>query len=153
MTKPGEAAPAQYFPGDDIRLRVSWTSGATITAVEVVYAHLDHPWITLTLEGNAESEEDSPAYGPNKRGTAIVSGVAEFHHAVGVYVVSRVVFYTFTGFPMVYDRKDERPEGDGDPGPAALPGIQPVPGRWPMLAINRGPHTIGDVVAEIAEDD
>lgn len=145
--------PTEYFPGDEIRIRVAITSSTNIHAVEIIYAHPGYPWITLTLEGSADLEETSHTYGSRKRFVAVVSGVPEDHHEPGVYEVVRIMFYTFTGVAVVYDREGRVSPGSGIEGEEGTTAYGLTPERWPMLAINPDPFKVLDVTAEIAEDD
>jgi hypothetical protein len=139
-----EAPAGTYYPGDEISLRVAFTSALKITAVEVVYAHPIRHWMAVGAMGGtsakkfaspaqmvgseAELEGAGPASGPNKRFVAIVSGVVEDHHLEGNYVVARVLLYTFSGRTIAYNRRGATPRGNDD----IL-----IPGRWPELSINQ----------------
>jgi hypothetical protein len=54
-----------YYPGDEIRMRLTLAHDATITAVEVVYVNATtrNPTYTLPLSGYPELQEDSPPAG------------------------------------------------------------------------------------------
>jgi hypothetical protein len=104
--QPQEEQPREYVSGDEVKIRLAITSASHIHSIEVIYSHPDYPWITLILEGTAELEEGSRTSGPRKRFVATVSGVMESHHALGVYEVARVLFYTFDG-TIIYDRAEE----------------------------------------------
>jgi hypothetical protein len=162
LTEREQPPPVEYFPGDEIRIRVAITSSSNIHAVEVIYAHPEYPWITLTLEGTAELEENSHTYGSRKRFVAVVSGVPEWHHIGAVYDVARVVFYTFNGFPITYDREEEgihdvELRGQDEEDDQGTPEYEGIPGSWPTLAINSEPLIVLDVdteiIGEIAKDD
>jgi hypothetical protein len=138
----GEGPAAEYYPGDEINLRVAFSTDSKITAIEVVYAHPSYRWITLTLEGGAEPQEVG-GKGGDKRYEATVSGVVEEHHAPGIYSVAGVVFYTFTGRSFAYDRENPRLRED-----LIEEGVT-LPGRWPELGIGRVHREVFDVSVEL----
>jgi hypothetical protein len=133
----GEAPAAGYCPGDEVRLRVTFSTDSNITAVEVVYAHPIYEWITLPLEGTPELVEGTT--GRAKRYEVTVSGVVEEHHAPAIYGAARVVLYTFTGRAAAYDRRETGLRGEG----------YTLPGRWPELSINPDYQEMFDVRVEI----
>jgi hypothetical protein len=57
--------------------------------------HAEHESHTLTLSGNPELEEGSPATGDEKHSTVVVSAVVDVKHIPGRYTVARAVFYSF----------------------------------------------------------
>jgi hypothetical protein len=85
----------EYYPGDEIKMALSFVSSSHISAVDVVYAHTEFPALTLTLSGNPEAEEG--ATGRNKRHGAVVSGVVDVGHVSGYYEIDRFDFYPFSG--------------------------------------------------------
>ncbi len=98
-------------------MTVSFVHGTNVAAIDVVYAHTEHPTYTLTLSGNPEPGEGSPA---------TVSGVVDIAHIQGVYRMERVLLYTFAGSVVHTD---------------AI-----FPERWPDIVIHEeDPTTIRDV--------
>jgi hypothetical protein len=92
-----------YYPGDEIRMRLSFGHEANIMAVEVVYTHAEDLSYTLTLSGNPEPEPEKVTTRRYKASRADVSGVVDDAHRPGVYGARRVVFYTFSGQAFLRD--------------------------------------------------
>ncbi len=89
--------PLVYHIGDEVKIRVSFTHGDHIVAVEVVYALEGNPSYTLCLSGNPTLEEGSPTVGSDKRSTVELSAVWDAAHAPGRYQMIRDVYYNFDG--------------------------------------------------------
>jgi len=86
-----------FVPGDEIRIRVSFTHSGNPVAVDAIYAQEGDESRTITLSGNPELEEGSPAYGEDKHSEVVLSAVVDVAHKSGDYRVARVVFYQFSG--------------------------------------------------------
>lgn len=85
------------YPGDNVRLRASFTHNDCVIAVEVVYANVDDPTCICVLEGNPDLDEGSPTIGKDKRSTVTLTGVFDAAHPAGLYRMQRLVLYTFVG--------------------------------------------------------
>jgi hypothetical protein len=104
------------------------THGTNVVAVEVVYAHAEQPTYTLTLSGNPELEEGSPATGGSKRSAVNVSTVVDESKRAGLYRVDRVEFYAFSGVLILYNKNDLHLDD------------------WPVLSINQENVDMQDIV-------
>ena len=99
MSYPPPTSPAQrsYYPGDEIRVRMTFTHDAPIFAVRVVYAHPDDPTYALVLRGNPEPAEGSATTGPEKRSAVELTEVVDEEMITGAYRPVRVMFYPHSG--------------------------------------------------------
>jgi hypothetical protein len=119
----------EYFYGEEVKMRLSFTHYDDIFAVEVVYAHSENRTYTLTLEGNPERKEGSPVTGPGKRSTVDLSGTFDGSHIPGVYWVERVLFHTLAG-PTFHDDAE----------------VQTV--CWRTLELHSPAHTVANLEVE-----
>jgi hypothetical protein len=119
----------EYFYGDEVKIRLSFTHHDDIFAVEAVYAHSEDRTYTLTLEGNPELEGSSPGHGPGKRSTVILSGTFGESHIPGIYGAERVLFHTIAGSTFHYG------------GTIRL-------GNWRTLELHGPAHNVSEVEVE-----
>ena len=106
MAEPYRRTDKVVFPGDEVRMVLTFTHNDNIDAVEVVYAHAEDPLTTLVLSGNPEPEEDSPEVGIKKRSQVALSEQVDIKHQPGDYHVQRVLFYTFCGNVLRYSTSE-----------------------------------------------
>jgi hypothetical protein len=93
-----ESSPSgTYMYGDEVRIRLTFTHDAKISAVEVLYTHHDDNTYAITLSGNPEPVEGSRVGGEGKRSTVELTGVVDESLIVGTYSARRVIVYDFTG--------------------------------------------------------
>jgi hypothetical protein len=121
--------PKTYYSGDEIRMRMTFTHDGHISAVEVLYTHHDDRTFALTLSGNPEPVEGSPAAGDGKRSTVDLTGVVDESLIVGTYSARRVPVYTFACSAELVT-------------PADL-------GDWPTLYITYGSGNIREATIEL----
>jgi hypothetical protein len=126
--------PNVYYPGDEIRIRVSYKHAGPHHSVEVVYVHTEHESHTLTLSGNPELPEEGE--GDERHSTVVVSEVVDVKHIPGRYTVARALFYSYSG--QVFGL--EAPGAGPTLNPLIAPlGVQLVSqtlgGNWPEIEI------------------
>lgn len=118
-----------FFFGEEIKIRLSFTHNDDIFAVEAVYAHYEKRTYTLTLRGNPELDEEDPTVGRKKRSTVELSGDYNGAHVPGRYGIERLIFYTLAGHAFHDD--------------ASVKEI-----TWRVLQLHPPTHTVTDLKVE-----
>jgi hypothetical protein len=127
-----ESEPRTYFYGDEITMRVTFTHGPRLVAIEVLYTHHEDGSYMITLSGNPEPVEGSAVAGEGKRSVVILTGTVDHSIIMGRYLPRRIVAYTLEG------RTDfVEPSRAGD---------------WPILYVMHGGGGIRDATVEPEPD-